>query len=134
MNKEASETWFKSALTNLKPGGEWPKQSGHLFELFELPVAKDETWNSDYYVFTLKVDSEMPEGVSRADFLRDPAAAVGPGTPAVPAATVMGLAPVAAAAVTALPAAFSAAPLPEDALALPPPAKRARPAGPEEPL
>ena len=43
-----------------------PSQSGHLFEFFQIPVTLSE--DGEYYVFTLKSDDELPDGVTRADF------------------------------------------------------------------
>ena len=49
-----------------------PGQSGHLFEFFQKPVLDD-----DYYVFTLKPDHELPDGVTRADFCDSTASPTG---------------------------------------------------------
>ena len=45
-----------------------PGQSGHLFEFFQIPVVQV----GEYYVFTLKPDHELPDGVTRADFCDSP--------------------------------------------------------------
>ena len=47
--------------------------SGFLFEYFQLPLATVQ----DYYIFTLKPDDELPDGVSRSSFLAAAAAPAG---------------------------------------------------------